>query len=154
MQQLKISLPDETRAALDAASAQSGKSLADEIRARLAWSFEQDAVDKPTRDLQADIAGLAEQLSRDKRFSWYAHDKARQTFIEAVKDWITNLKPTRRWPLLKPETPGATALMWGDDDPATLGRAIARHYARFKAAIEASEEEMRRLHNIRGTNNE
>jgi hypothetical protein len=147
MQQLKISLPDETRAALDAASAQSGKSLADEIRTRLAWSFEQDAVDKPTRDLLVDIGGLAEQLARDKGFRWHSHDKARQTFIEAVKDWIANLKPAPRLTLRrKPKPPGVSDLMWGDDDPATLGRAIARHYGRFKAAIEKSTEEMHKLH--------
>jgi len=148
MQQLKISLPDATRAALDAASARSGKSLADEIRTRLAWSFEQDAVDAPTRELLVDIAGLAEQLARDKRCSWYSHDKARQTFTEAVKDWLT---PPHRW-RLEPETPGASDVMWGSDDPATLGRAIARQYGRFKAALEESTEELRKLH--KGEDNE
>jgi hypothetical protein len=47
---------------------------------------------------------------------------------------------------LKPRREGTTALMtdlmWGDDDPATLGRAIARQWRRVKTEIEKFNREI------------
>ncbi|MGB6750704.1 MAG: hypothetical protein WBE51_22055 [Xanthobacteraceae bacterium] len=37
-------------------------------------------------------------------------------------------------------------LMWGDDDPVTLGRSIARAYLRRKVEMAKSLQEMVRLH--------
>jgi predicted DNA-binding protein len=145
MQRLKIALPDELRARLDAASDQSGESVAEEIRRRVEASFAREAVDEPTRELADDIVALAEDISRHKRFSWHSHEKARETLIEAIKEWLT---PPPRIPrlLTQPVVVGATDLLWGGDDPATLGRSIARHRRHFKAEIEKSTEEMRKLH--------
>lgn len=55
MHQMKISLPRELRAWLDAAARASGRSVGEEIRRRLAWTFAEHVVDR-------DLAGAGERL--------------------------------------------------------------------------------------------
>jgi hypothetical protein len=55
MQQTKISLPRELRASLDRAASASGRSLGEEIRQRLAWTFAEHVVDR-------DLAGAGKRL--------------------------------------------------------------------------------------------
>jgi hypothetical protein len=141
---LKIVLPQEIRAQLDKAVAKSGNSLGEEIRVRLQKSFDDDQHDDQTRELAADIVALAEDVKHHKRFSWHGHEKAREAFFEAIKDWLAGLKPPRD--LRSKTVPGASDLMWGDDDPATLGRSIARARRRFKAEIKKNTEELRKRH--------
>jgi hypothetical protein len=93
MQSLKISLLDETRAMLDAACAQSGKSLADEIRRRLAWSFAQEAVDKPTRDLQIAVKRLAGLTELQFGHAWHLGADAYAAFTFGLMAAIGRHKP-------------------------------------------------------------
>ncbi len=138
MKQLKVALPDGLRQMLEHFAKQSGCSLADEIRARLVSSFDREAVDKPTRELAADVVGLAEQISREKKFfSWHTDERAHETLVAAINALLADLKPKPRVAPI-----GASDLMWGGDDPATLGRSIARHYQQYKAALERNTAEL------------
>ncbi len=138
--QLPVALPEDVRAELEAAALKSGHSVAEEIRRRITLTLEADAHDTQTRALAADVAQLAEQINREKGFAWHSHEKAFETLVSAINAWLAGIKPKRR------DGVGASDLMWGDDDPATLGRSIARHHQGFKAALEKSTDEMRKLH--------
>ena len=153
MQQLKISLPDETRAALDAASAQSGKSLADEIRERLAWSFEHEAVDKPTRDFLAGLALMPAEIELETGAAWHRHAGAYVVFREAILRRLARLKPEGSIAFGKrphQAVPG--------DDPEGIGLSIEEHlsfdpnytHSAWRAAMGKSTREMIKLHQQRG----
>ena len=49
MRAMKIVLTDELRSWLSAAAAASGRSIADEVRCRLAWTFAEHVVDSDLR---------------------------------------------------------------------------------------------------------
>jgi hypothetical protein len=93
MKQLKVSLPDDLRARLDAASAESGRSLGDEIRTRVEQSFEQAAVAKPTRDLQEAVARMAAEIERETSRAWHQHAGAHATLRQAILSRLARLKP-------------------------------------------------------------
>jgi hypothetical protein len=138
--QLAVALPEEFRSRLEASAAGSGVSLAEEIRRRVRLSFEQDAVDRPTRDLLAAVRWIAEELDRQAApVSWQNHPKANEALTEALRTWLEIIKPRR--------APGGVAAsdLMAPDDPPTLGRSIARHYQRFKSEMEKSEREIREL---------
>jgi hypothetical protein len=126
--QLAVALPPELRTQLETAARAADHSLAEEIRARLVSSFDQEVVDRPTRELAADVVGLAEQISSQKGFAWHSHEKAHETLVAAIVALLADRKPKRTAKIALPSD-----LMWGDDDPATLGRSIARYYQQFKA---------------------
>jgi hypothetical protein len=140
MKQLKVSLPDDLRAQLDLAAMAAGNSVAEEIRRRLERSFAQDAVEEKTRELIDDVAALGDWLKRDKALPWYFNRASHETFAEAVQAYFEETRPP-----VKRDPPGASDLMWSDD-PKTLGRAIARHYLRFKTELRKSEQELREIH--------
>jgi hypothetical protein len=128
MQSLKISLPDETRAALDAASAQSGKSLADEIRNRLAWSFARDAGDKPTRDLQSAVDRLTNLIRLQFGHAWHSSADAYAAFTFGIMGAIGRHKPADD---AAPKSDRPVPLI-ASDEPATIGiglEALAFHTA-------------------------
>jgi hypothetical protein len=141
MKQMKVALPDALRQALDAASQKSGRSVAEEIRARVAASLDQETqklgVDNPTHELAEDIVALANAVRAHKGIGWHEHVRAREALIEAIKEWITGLTPSLRSRLSTPGFPvgassDAAPDLWGKDDAATLGRAIARHHRLVK----------------------
>jgi len=144
--QVAVALPPETRSRLEAAAAAAGRSVAEEIRRRINLTILAEEHDPETRELAADIQQLAEWVNREKGFNWHSHDKARETFIAIVKLWLDGLKPpaSLKTHREKPRV-GVSALMWGDDDPATLARSIVRNYRRFKDEIKKSTEEMQNL---------
>jgi hypothetical protein len=142
MKQLKVSLPEELRAKLGTASAASGRSLADEIRTRVERTFEQDAIDAPTRDLAADVVWIADQIARDTGSAWHRKPKAREALVAALQTYLAITEPPPEGPI-----PGVSDLIDAFiDDPPTLGRAIARHRIRLKAEMKKSEQETRQLH--------
>jgi hypothetical protein len=139
-EQLKMVVPPALREALDAAAAKSGLSVAEEIRQRVWRTFRQDAVDSHAAEFASKVAWLAEQITRDKGFNWYDHIKAFEAFAEAVNAALERRKP--------PEHTGlsaATDLMWGNDDPKTLGRAVERHYERFAVEHAKTERELKEM---------
>jgi plasmid stability protein len=135
--QFAVALPPDIRDRLQIEAAAAGHSLAEEIRRRLNRTFYEDSFDARTRELAADLVQIAEAIAREKTFSWYSHEKANDTLAAAFTTWLDGLKPKREG-----TTPGASDLLWGDDDPATLGRSIARHWRRVKTEIERSNREI------------
>jgi plasmid stability protein len=93
MQRLKIALPEELRAQLDAASAKSGRSVADEIRRRVEASFAQEVVDKPTRDFVDGIALVPAEIERESGSRWYEHARAWETFRLVILKRLAKNRP-------------------------------------------------------------
>jgi hypothetical protein len=93
MKQLKIVLPVELRAELDAETAKSGKSLADEIRTRVEWTLDLAPVDKPTERLLKVVALMAAYLERECGAPWHAHAGTHAAFRTGVLSYLLGLKP-------------------------------------------------------------
>jgi hypothetical protein len=143
MKQLKVSLPEELRAKLEAASGGSGKSLADEIRTRVERTFEQDAIDEESRELAGDIMRIADQINRDTLSSWRWKPRAREALAAALQTYLAMTEPPPEGPPIATTSDLFDAFA---DDPQTLGRAVARYYLSLKAELKKSEQEMRQLH--------
>jgi plasmid stability protein len=90
--QLKVSLPDELRARLDAASAKSGRSVAEEIRSRVEASFA-EAADQPTHDFLRGVALMAAEIARETGAVWHKHPGAYDHFVDAIVRRLKVLKP-------------------------------------------------------------
>jgi hypothetical protein len=94
MKQLKVALPDELRARLDAVSEKSGRSVAEEIRARVEESFKRAAVvDKPTRDFLEGLALIPAEIEREFGAAWDKHAGAHEYFTRVVLARLEVLKP-------------------------------------------------------------
>jgi hypothetical protein len=96
MERINVSLPPELRSRLDAASAESGKSVADEIRSRVEWMFALDAfepVDKPTLDLMRSVATMAAELERETGTPWHAHAGSHAVLRQELLSRLARLKP-------------------------------------------------------------
>lgn len=126
---------------------QSERGLSEEIRRRLERSLAEDAalaaIDPETQDLIEAVAWMADQLQRDTSVPWHYHQRAHEALSTAFQTYFASLKPP-----LSEGPPGVTDLFLAylADDPQTLGRAIARHYVRFKEELRKSEAELRELH--------
>jgi hypothetical protein len=119
MQRLKVALPDDLRAQLDAASKKSGESVAEEIRRRVERSFVQEAVDKPSRDFLAGLALMPVEIERETGAAWHQHAGAHEVFVQAVVSRLEGLKP--KGPTAFGERPHATVF---NNDPTQLGALI------------------------------
>jgi hypothetical protein len=141
MERLKISLPEELRARIEAASSSAGHSLGEEIRQRLERSLNDDAIDPKTRELGTDVMWLASEINHQSgdQAPWHAHDRAHEALATALLTWLE---------LIKPATSAAVRELFGPNDPQTLGRVTARHLQRLKAtqsaAMQQIQEEMRK----------
>jgi hypothetical protein len=94
MKQMKVALPDELRQRLDAASEKSGRSVAEEIRARVEASFMRDAVvDKPTRDFLEGLALMPAEVELETGAAWHKHAGAWETLRAAILARLGRLKP-------------------------------------------------------------
>ena len=117
MKQMKVALSDELRARLDAASAQSGQSVAEEIRSRVETSFRQEAIlDKPTSDFLTGVALMPAEIEREVGVAWHKHAGAHEVFTQAILSRLEELKP--KGPTVFGDRPHATT---SDDDPNQLG---------------------------------
>jgi hypothetical protein len=93
MQRLKIALPDELRARLDAASAKSGQSVAEEIRSRVEASFAREVGDAATRDFVEGAALMAAEIEREFGAAWHKHAGAHEMFTLTILARLKALKP-------------------------------------------------------------
>jgi len=81
MPQLKVTIPEDLRARLDAASAESGDSLAGEIRDRLEQVLRDEIeFDERTRKLGRDVMLLSRLIERHAQVPWHDHAAARTAF--------------------------------------------------------------------------
>jgi hypothetical protein len=93
MQQLKVSLPDDMRARLDAASTAAGRTLGEEIRRDLEDAFFWCQFDEPTRLLMAQI-GFAAQLTKAQTGrNWQEQAGAHHVFRQVISSLLTRRKP-------------------------------------------------------------
>jgi hypothetical protein len=118
MPQLKITLPDDIRADLDRAATKSGKSLSQEIQGRLARSFEQDTIDKPTQDLLAAIITFDGLIQTQSGQTWHERAGANVALSAAIRARLARLRPPGLAVL--PPLEGRTQFV-ATDDPAEMG---------------------------------
>ncbi len=111
MQQLKISLSDEIRDQLDAASAKAEHSLGEEIRRRLQTSFDDEALDPETRRLAAAIGNLAVLVKL----------QTGRVLRHALTARLARLKPEGEPVFGSGELPIARLVASGSDDPEAMG---------------------------------
>jgi hypothetical protein len=120
MKQMKVALPDDLRARLDAASEKSGRSVAEEIRARVEASFTRDAVvDKSTRDFLEGLALLPAEIELETGAAWHKHAGSYEAFVQAILSRLIRYKP--KGSTVFGDRPHATVI---NDDPNQLGLLI------------------------------
>jgi hypothetical protein len=90
MERINVSLPPELRGQLEAASAKSGKTIADEIRTRVSVGLDADG---PTLDLLAAIARMAAEVERETNSAWHSHPGAHDVLRQAIVSWMGQYKP-------------------------------------------------------------
>jgi hypothetical protein len=136
--QTGVRLPQEMLVRLK----QSPDGVSEEIRRRLARTFDEDAardaVDPETRDLIAAVAWMAGQVCQHAGIpgaSWHNVPGLHEALAVAVQTYLQTIKP--------PERISVVQTLTSPDDPPTLGRAIARHYVQFKALEEKTLRELR-----------
>jgi len=126
MQRLKVALPDDLRAQLDAASAKSGQSVAEEIRNRVEASFAREAADKPTRDFLQGVALMPAEIELETGANWHQHAGAHEVLAQAIRARLDELKP--KGSTAFGDRPHATVF---DDDPNQLGLMIEYRLRRY-----------------------
>jgi hypothetical protein len=103
-------------------------SAEEEIEARLSRTLAEDehrrAFDDQTRELADDIMQLARDVQEHAGgVNWHADPKAHEALVAALTTWLETLRPAAA----PPED------HWrDDDDPATVGRTLARAHQRRK----------------------
>jgi hypothetical protein len=155
MPQLKITLPDFIRADLDRASAKSGKSLSQEIQGRLARTFEQDTVDKPTQDLLAAIIRFDSVIQVQSGHAWHEHAGANVALSAAIRARLARLRPPGA--MVLPPVEGRTQFV-ATDDPTEMGVGLEALQTQMAAiddpdlieAMEKSHQELKQIHEGKG----
>jgi len=93
MRQVNVSLPDDLRAELDAASAAAGHTLATEIRNRLQRSIANDRLGGPNQRFMQ-LIGLLGFLTRQQTgHMWHEHAAAHFVFRGAIEILLGRMKP-------------------------------------------------------------
>jgi plasmid stability protein len=125
MKQLKISLPDDLRDALDVAAEKSERSLGEEIRQRVERAFAEDRLPAETRELIAAVVELTRQLDQ-LGMQWRQKPKARATLVAAIAEWLEQTKPAGSSSAPGGAPAGAPDLFYAAIEPKTAGLMLAR----------------------------
>jgi hypothetical protein len=128
-----VALPEALRAQLSSASAAGGRSVAEEIRQRLERSFAEDNLDPALRAFTADVIAIAELVRVDTGGSWNKDPAAHAAFRSALLALLSDYQPEGA-PVF-----GAVRDLLGrgtlsQDDPETVGRALARYHKRHQSS--------------------
>jgi len=105
----------------------SPRGLTGEIKDRLARSVAIDAY-PPTRDLAEAVQWIADEVSRHAGAKWNDSAGGRGAVVAGLKAWIEATVGSLEW------RGAADDLFWGADDPAIVGRTIARSHRLAKEA--------------------
>jgi hypothetical protein len=89
--QFKVALEPNLRDALEAAAVRSGRTLAAEIRGRLEGAAGESA-DPVTRDLEAKITALAEEVELETGAAWHAHLGSFAAFRQGIVELLAQRK--------------------------------------------------------------
>jgi hypothetical protein len=119
MQRLKVALPDDLRAQLDAASKKSGESIAEQIRRRVEASFAQEAAGEPMRALIDGLALMPAEVELETGAAWHKHAGAHEALTQAILSRLEALKP--KGSTAFGDRPHATVF---NEDPKELGSLI------------------------------
>jgi hypothetical protein len=146
--QFNVSLGDFLRTKLETASEQSGRTIAEEIRSRLARTFDQDTIDKPTLDLLAAVADFASLIQGQSGVAWHENAAADAALLAAIRTRLTRLRPTGAADVL-PTAEGRTRFV-PSEDPSEIGVGLEMLQARMAAGddpkiIEQMEKDYREL---------
>jgi hypothetical protein len=152
MKQFKVAMSDDLRGRLEAVSAKSGRSIADEIRVRVEATFALETVDKPTRDFLEGLALMPAEIEHETGAAWHKHAGAYVVFREAILRRLARLKPEGTIAFgRRPHQaiPG--------DDPEGIGLSIEENlstdpnytHSAWRAAMEKSYREIVKLHQQR-----
>jgi len=135
MPQLKVTIPEDLRARLDAASAESGDSLAGEIRDRLEQVLRDEIeFDERTRKLGRDVMLLSRLIERHAQVPWHDHAAARTAFAFAFSRYLEGLTP-------QPDGPGEIApAMSRPGQAEAVGRVIAVNFLHDRALDDRIEK--------------
>jgi hypothetical protein len=93
MQQLKVSLPDEMRARLDAAASAAGHTLGEEIRLCIQRAYSWEQFDAPTQVLMHLIGRLAAVTEVQTGRTWWHDPAAYYVFRSAAAILLGRRKP-------------------------------------------------------------
>ena len=99
----------------------SERGVSEEIRRRIALTFEQDAADRVIRELCDGVRRIADKLRQDFGAEWHASLRAHQAFAAAVAQRIAQYTP----PAITESAAGSDsvwATVGADDPPETIGR--------------------------------
>lgn len=121
--QISVGLEPELRALLGVAAERNGHSIAEEIRARLHSSATET---QDAGDLVAAVRFLAAEVQKTVGTSWRGSVTAHSALVAAINEYLDRQKPAF----------GQAAedlLVHSSDDPATIGRFIARLQANDEA---------------------
>jgi hypothetical protein len=110
----------------------SERGLSEEIRNRLVYTLFVDEFDARTRELALAVMRLADDVRGHTGQPWYGGRQPFEVLETALQTYLATLKPVN-------ELPSADFR----DDPATLGRAIARNDARRVEVSEAARKVLR-----------
>jgi hypothetical protein len=137
--QLGVSVNETQRVALEAAAANAGHSVAEEIRRRIERTFAEDERDAQTQELIASIASFVATLRHSIGHDWHRHPAAHRVFEKATMSRLGRLKPAGE-PVFAPGELPDQRLVWSDD-PDMIGSALeamdyhSRHRAELRQKI-------------------
>jgi hypothetical protein len=131
--QMGVSLTEELRAQLSAASTARGHSIAEEIRQRLERTFAEDALDPVLRTFVADLIAVAELVRVDTGGGWSSDPASHAAFKAAVLALLTEHQPNGP-PIFGAVRDLLGTNVLGSDDPETVGRTLARYHRRHQTS--------------------
>jgi hypothetical protein len=118
----------------------SERGVSEEIRRRIALTFEQDSIDPVTRELRDGLVDIAKLLRQDYAVEWYTWPPAYQAFAAAMAKRIAEYAP----PPGILASAGATKDMLREESPETIGRMRERDDRRAHAYKHLAEAQKRR----------
>jgi alkanesulfonate monooxygenase SsuD/methylene tetrahydromethanopterin reductase-like flavin-dependent oxidoreductase (luciferase family) len=158
--QMGVALSDDLREQLERAAEEAGHSIAEEIRVRIARTFQQEAIDPVTRELLEGIINLAEIIRADLGAEWHAYSGNHAAFVAAIAQRLRFYKPSKGTVSEKEQTTrnllGAEeGLFTADDAPEVIGRTHERydqrrHKDRYEHLIKAERARMARMATLAG----
>lgn len=115
----------------------SERGVSEEVRRRVDRTLDEDAFDEQTRALGDAIMWIADEVSRQVGHPWHVTVKGRQAVAVAIQHFLeASIPPTESL---------AVELLFGPDDPPTLGRTIARSFQKFLSQIPRTPGEPLRI---------
>jgi plasmid stability protein len=121
--QIAVALPDDFRRALEQHAAQNGRSIAEEIRARLLLTFRQEGVVKSVRDFMNEMGILAALTRTQTGQDWQTHPGAHAVLRDAINARLARTKPSGAETFAPGELPSNRTVV-GSSDPQTIGVAL------------------------------